>query len=189
MSSISAGTILYHGSDKMIRFPKVQPKREGITSDFGQGVYFTLTYRRARDWANKRARQAKIQSGYISSFRLKKSINSSAKIKIFEGYSAEWIEFIRACRMDRDNSIYEIVVGNVADARTYDLIEAYEKGLIYQDRNKGESVDFSRLSDKDKMKELLRLIAFEDSFIQVCFRTDDAINEYLAFDTSRASTN
>ena len=81
MSSISKGTVLYHGSHEMIRFPKIQKPKEGATTDFGKGVYFTLTFSRARKWAKKKARQFKRRYGYITSFKLKKDITSSASIK------------------------------------------------------------------------------------------------------------
>ena len=85
MSLIPAGTILHHGSHEIIRFPKVQKPKPGVTTDFGNGVYFTLTFKRAREWAKKKANQNNRAYGYITSFRLKQDIVPSAKVKIFDG--------------------------------------------------------------------------------------------------------
>lgn len=192
MSSIPAGTILYHGSHVYVRFPKVQKPKPGVTTDFGNGVYFTLTFRRAREWAKKKANQNHKAYGYITSFRLKQDIIPSAKVKIFDGYSEEWLDFVMNCRKGKDTSSYDIVVGNVADARTYDLIIAYEEGLFYKDRTHGVAVHFGKLNAKEKKEQLLSLISgFDEPFLQVCFRfkDDKLFKDYLEYDGVKTNAN
>ena len=152
------------------------------TSDFGKGFYLTDSRKHAREWAKVKGRGAGSAIGYVSEFRLTKNIVPSAGIKIFDGYSEEWLKYIMDCRMGRATKHYGLVIGYVADARTYRLIRSYERNLFYEDKSRGEYVNFRRLKPAEKKSELLRLISgFEESFIQLCFKEQKFIEDYLEY--------
>ena len=195
-------TPLFHGSYKIVSDPqanyepddsekakrksrsnsKDNESEEEKTSDFGKGFYLTDSRKHAREWAKIKGRGAKSAIGYVSEFRLKRNIVPSAGIKIFDGYSEEWLQYIMDCRMNRVTKRYGLVIGYVADAKTYRLINSYEKNLIYRDDRRGEYVDFRRLKPAEKKSELWRLISgFEESFIQLCFKEQEFIKEYLEY--------
>lgn len=196
-------TPLFHGSYKIVSDPQVDYEPNDLeknrrefrnsnskdneskdikTSDFGKGFYLTDSRKHAREWAKIKGIGAGSAIGYVSEFRLKKNIVPSAEIKIFDGYSEEWLQYIMDCRMNRFTKHYGLVIGYVADAKTYRLINSYEKNLVYKDDRRGEYVDFRRLKPAEKKSELWRLISgFEESFIQLCFKEQDFIKEYLEY--------
>lgn len=68
-------------------------------------------------------------------------------------------------RNGKDNFDYEIVIGGVANDKVFNTIELYLDGLI------------------DKSEALKRLI-YERPNLQICFRNQDVIQQYLHFEGS-----
>ncbi len=87
------------------------------------------------------------------------------KIRRFESYSEEWLDFILACRSGEDRWEYDIVIGGVADDKVFNTIELYLDQLI--DRT-----------------EAIKRLRYEKPNLQICFRTQEAIDEYLRFEGS-----
>ena len=179
---------LYHGSDVVVKKPKADYKlydKNGneieYTSDFGKGFYLGLNRGDAISWAVKKARKASVDKGRVSIFNLKKPLIPSSKVKFFSEPDEEWFDFICNCRRNRDTTNYDVVIGEVADANTNDLIVAYENNNTYKDRKTGEQVDFGKLSPEEKKVVVMRLIKFNKSFIQICFRSSGAIEDYLKY--------
>lgn len=71
------------------------------------------------------------------------------------------------CRSGKDKSDYDIVVGGVANDRVFNTVELYFDGLI----------------DKAEAIERLR---YEKPNMQVCLRTERALNGYLHFEGSES---
>ena len=66
------------------------------------------------------------------------------------------------CRAGKDASNYDVVVGGVANDKVFNTIELY----------------FDDLIDK---KEAIRRLRYEKPNLQICFRTQKAIEEYLCY--------
>ena len=107
--------ILYHGSNQEILTIDLSKSRPH--KDFGQGFYLTEN----KEQAQKMAEQKVIQYGGIPTVNTYEfdevNLNNPAlRIKIFEGYTQEWAEFILANR-NRENTDkvheYDIVIGPI----------------------------------------------------------------------------
>ena len=82
----------------------------------------------------------------------------------FESYSESWLNFILTCRSGNDKSDYDLVIGGVANDKVFNTVELYFDGLI------------------DKAEALKRL-KFEKPNLQLCFRSEKAL-EFLKFERS-----
>ena len=80
----------------------------------------------------------------------------------FDSYSEEWLDFILTCCRGKDISDYDIVLGGVANDKVFNTVELYFENLI------------------DKSEAISRL-RYEKPNLQICFRTEIAIDKYLIF--------
>ena len=87
------------------------------------------------------------------------------KILKFDSYSEEWLDFILNCRTRNDSADYDIVIGGVANDKVFNTVELY----------------FDSLIDK---KEAIRRLRYEKPNLQVCFRTQKALDGYLHYEGS-----
>ena len=75
------------------------------------------------------------------------------------------IAVILTCRSGKDTSDYDIVMGGVANDKVFNTVELYFDGLI------------------DKSEAINRL-RYEKPNMQICLRTENAIENYLHFEGS-----
>ncbi len=150
--------IVYHGSFLEISEPDLCHSRS--TVDFGRGFYTTPLYDQAVKWCGRFIRRG--QSGIISCYDFDEEAYNSLKILQFDTYSDEWLDFILSCRSGQDNSDYDIVTGGVANDKVFNTVELY----------------FDHLIDKT---EAIRRLRYEKPNMQICFRTQRAIDGYLHF--------
>ena len=90
--------ILYHGSYLQIPYPDISRFREKV--DFGRGFYTTPLREQAEKWCGKFKRRGK--AGVISRYTFDENAFEILKIRKFESYSEEWLDFIPACRNGED---------------------------------------------------------------------------------------
>lgn len=153
--------IVYHGSCMEVPSPDTIHSRK--TVDFGQGFYVTPIYDQAKKWSEKfkcRGKQA-----VVSRYRFDEIALEELKMLSFDSYSEEWLEFILNCRSGKDATDYDIVVGGVANDKVFNTVELFFDGLI------------------DKTEAISRL-RYEKPNLQICFRTQTAICQYLEFEGS-----
>lgn len=153
--------ILYHGSYLEIMYPDLSHSREKV--DFGRGFYTTPLLGQAEKWCEKFKRRGK--EGIISRYTFDEKALKTLNVKEFESYSEEWLDFILACRNGEDIWKFDIVIGGVANDKVFNTIELYLDQLI------------------DKTEAIKRL-RYEKPNLQVCFRTQEAIDGYLRFEGS-----
>lgn len=82
----------------------------------------------------------------------------------FDAYDENWLNFILICRKGQDTSDYDVVISGVANDKVFNTVELSFDGLI------------------DKKEAIKRLI-YEKPNMQVCFRTQKAL-EKLKFEGS-----
>ncbi|MCC8015540.1 MAG: DUF3990 domain-containing protein [Eubacterium sp.] len=152
---------VYHGSDIEISKPDIAHSRSNV--DFGKGFYTTPIYKQAENWCRKFKRRGK--AGIISVYDFDESAYRKLKVLRFDSYSEEWLDFIVACRKGNDNSDYDIITGSVANDRVFNTIELYLDNLIGK-------------------KEALSKLIYEKPNMQICFRTQTAIDNFLHFKES-----
>ncbi len=150
--------ILYHGSYLPIPFPDLLHSRQ--TVDFGRGFYTTPIYEQAAKWAEKFKRRNKV--GIISVYDFDETAFQQLNTLRFDSYSEEWLDFILTCRTGKDSSDYDIVVGGVANDKVFNTVELY----------------FDNLIDK---KEAIRRLRYEKPNLQICLRTQKALEGYLRY--------
>lgn len=155
------GMILYHGSYLEIPRPDLKHSRANV--DFGQGFYTTPIYEQAVKWCGKFKRRGKM--GIVSYYEFHEEAYGELNVLKFDSYSEEWLDFILACRSGRDTSDYDIVAGGVANDKVFNTVELY----------------FDSLIDK---AEALRRLRYEKPNLQICFRTEIAVEQYLHFEGS-----
>lgn len=154
---------LYHGSYLPIPVPDLNHSRANV--DFGRGFYTTPIYKQAMDWCGKFKRRGR--EGIISYYEFDETAYNVLKVLRFETYSEQWLDFILSCRSGQDASVYDIVVGGVANDKVFNTIELY----------------FEHLIDKT---EAIKRLAYEKPNLQLCFRSEVALEKYLQFEGSEA---
>lgn len=152
--------IFYHGSYLKIPQPDLSHSRSNV--DFGRGFYVTPLYIQAVQWCGKFKRRGK--DGIISCYFFDESREMELKIRKFDSYSEEWLDFILNCRSGKDETDYDLVAGGVANDKVFNTVELYFDGLI------------------NKLEAIRRLRYAEPNF-QICFRTKKAL-ELLHFERS-----
>ncbi len=122
---------LYHGSSLAVVNPKILISSR--TGDFGSGFYLTSHMEQARRWAQIRANQEKISSGFVTVYDVPDTLleNPELKIRQFEKADDEWLDFVIQNRIQPDfKHEFDIVTGPVADDRVYACLNAFECGFM-----------------------------------------------------------
>lgn len=91
-------TTLFHGSNISVPKPLVKLGREKV--DFGQGFYLTKLRKQAESWAEvvaeRKGRNAlPILSVYLFDYDSVKA--AGYRIKTFEAYNREWLDYVVDC--------------------------------------------------------------------------------------------
>lgn len=152
---------LYHGSYMEVVKPDLLHSRENV--DFGKGFYTTPYREQALLWCNRFKRRG--QDAYLSYYEWDEKACEIYKIKYFENYSEEWLDFVFACRSCKDISDYDIIIGGVANDKVFNTVELYGEHLI------------------DK-KEALTRLQYEKPNLQICFRRQHIIDGSVCFERS-----
>ena len=152
---------LYHGSNTSI--DEIDLKRGRRGKDFGQGFYLTPDRHQAQQMAERTVDREEAGEPILTTYQFDDSIlfsPSDLKVKVFDGYSQEWAEFIM---MNRRNKSYEqahdydIVYGPIANDKVGLQISRYQLQYI-------------------PMEELIRQLSFIRPTFQYFFGTERAIS-------------
>ena len=149
---------LYHGTN--MEFSEVQLSRCRPNKDFGRGFYLTAIRSQAQEMAIRRTEFSGWGVPVIQEYQFDESILHSTEynVRVFDGVSREWAEFILMNRKARGRRLhdYDIVVGPVAD-----------DGVVYQ-----LNLYMQRLITLD---ELVRELTYKQLNNQYFFGTEKAI--------------
>lgn len=105
------------------------------------------------------------KSSIISIYDFDETALEKLKVLAFDSYSESWLDFIISCRLGKDTSDYDIVSGGVANDKVFNTVELYFDGLI------------------DKTEAISRL-KYEKPNMQICFRNQRTIDDFLIFERS-----
>lgn len=111
--------IIYHASYKIIDKPSIEKGK--ITKDFGYGFYCTRSKEQAEKLANI------YTTPVINAYEL--SDISDLKVKVFEEYNEEWLDFVVSCRNGNTHE-YDIVEGFTTDDSIFEAIDEYLDGHV-----------------------------------------------------------
>ena len=152
---------VYHGSYIPVEKPDTVHSRRNV--DFGPGFYVTPIYEQAEKWSVKFKNRGR--SAVISAYTFNECACDELKTLVFKAYTEEWLTFIASCRTGNDTSDYDIVMGGVADDKVFNTVELFFDGLI-------------------DIKDAIGRLRYESPNLQICFRTQEAIDKYLKFEGS-----
>lgn len=152
--------ILYHGSNTIVRQPRIiEPNR---TLDYGSGFYTTCAEKQAYDWALRKL-QTPTQCNYVNVYELDETGLKNLKVLWFDNPTEEWIDFVMRNRQDETfQHDYDIVYGPVANDKVYVQFGLYEQGFISKETLLAE-LKVYKLVDQmlfhtEKALQLLRFI-------------------------------
>lgn len=155
---------LYHGTYLSIPQPLAKVGRKNL--DFGPGFYLTNIESQAKNWAiiiasrKSRERKAVINKYH---FDIESAQADNVRIKRFDTYDIEWLNYVVDCRRGKDiSSNYDIVEGGVANDNVIDTVEDYEKGIITAEQALGQ-------------------LRYKKINHQICILNQDVIEKYLFY--------
>jgi hypothetical protein len=126
---------LYHGSDQIIKTPKLQATTR--TLDFGAGFYTTTSKEQAVNFALKvyirSMREGNIPKGkFISIYEVDyEKMKQKLDTLYFKIADEVWLDFIMANRRSTyDGKKYDVIYGPVANDTIYRTLIAYENGVL-----------------------------------------------------------
>lgn len=131
---------LYHGTYLSVPEPLAKIGRKNL--DFGPGFYLTKIESQAKDWAiiiaSRKGRETKAVVN-VYHFNIESAEANNIRIKRFDTYNIEWLNYVVDCRKGKDISLdYDIVEGGVANDNVIDTVEDYEKGIITAEQALGQ---------------------------------------------------
>lgn len=149
--------LVYHSSDQCFTMPDVDHSRNAL--DFGKGFYVTRLKEQAIKYANRFLKMG--SDAYIHFFEY--SPTPDMKIKIFDSYDEEWLNFVCSCRKGNDcYKQFDIVEGGVANDKVFRTVDLYMAGIYNKE-------------------QALQNLAYEMPNNQLCFISQNAINKCLRF--------
>ena len=133
---------LYHGTYLSVPEPLAKIGRKNL--DFGPGFYLTKIESQAKNWAiiiaSRKGRETKAVVN-IYHFNIESAEADNVRIKRFDTYNIEWLNYVVDCRKGKDISLdYDIVEGGVANDNVIDTVEDYENGIITAEQALGQLV-------------------------------------------------
>lgn len=157
--------IIYHGSNMVIKDPKVFKSNRAL--DFGMGFYSTTIKEQAEKWAIRKCTNynGEIEgTPIVSIYELDlKLAYRNFKVYEFEGVTKEWLEFILNNRKNiNSKSPYDITIGEVADDQVFATINLLSRGWI-------------------EIDTAIKRLKFKSPNNQVCINNQYVIEECLKF--------
>ena len=155
---------LYHGTYLSIPEPLAKVGRKNL--DFGPGFYLTMIESQAKDWAivisSRKGRETKAVVN-VYHFDIESAEADNVRIKRFDTYNIEWLDYVVDCRKGKDISLeYDIVEGGVANDNVIDTVEDYEKGIITAEQALGQ-------------------LRYKKVNHQICILNQEVIDKYLLY--------
>lgn len=150
---------IYHSSSVKVIKPDTRHSRDFL--DFGKGFYVTSIEEQAIKYAERLIRVGK--EAVMNIYDLRDGWKANYKVKIFEAYDDEWLDFVVANRDGEKVEMFDAVEGGIADDKVFEAIDLYTANLI----DKGEA---------------LRRLKFEKPNHQICFLNQEIIDNYISFE-------
>lgn len=126
---------LYHGSNQEIEAIDLSLCKPN--KDFGQGFYLTDIEGQAIEMAKRRTRIVGDGSPIVTAYEFDTAIfkDPGLKVKVFDAPCKEWALFILKNRNEKqqDPTLYDIVMGPIADDGVTFQLERYANQLISLD--------------------------------------------------------
>lgn len=149
---------LYHTSTQIIKHPDNKHSRDYL--DFGKGFYLTTIREQAVKYAARFLRKG--ENAFLNEYELDDNLPDTYRVKIFETYDEEWLDYVASCRKGIEVDEYDIVFGGIADDSVYDTIDLYFSG-------------------KYTKEQALNKLIYEKPNQQVCILSGTILSDHLHF--------
>lgn len=152
---------LYHGSNVEVRDPKILVSNRAL--DFGTAFYLTSEYEQAKKWAKLTAERKKFGNPIVNEFDFNDELISEIHVIRYESADKDWLKFVSSCRTERKTGEeFDIIIGPVADDRTFDVISLYLIGVYDENEAIRRLLPF-KLKDQYafKTEKALELLKFK----------------------------
>ena len=152
---------IYHGSNVEVREPKILKSNRAL--DFGTAFYMTSDYEQAKKWAHLTTGRKKSGTPTVNEFEFDDEHTNKLEVLRFGSADKEWLRFVSACRSEQWNGEeYDIIIGPVANDRTFDVISLYLIGVYDEDEAIRRLLPF-KLKDQYafKSEKALELLTFK----------------------------
>lgn len=147
--------LLYHSSNVTVIKPDTLHSRNDL--DFGKGFYLTTIHDQAVSYAYRFIRR--MQDAWINVYEFEYS-EAEWRIRKFEAYDSEWLDFISKCRAGKDDSDYDMIIGGIANDKVIRTLDRYFAGEISTDHAPG-------------------MLKYEKPNIQYCIRSQRMLDECI----------
>lgn len=136
--------IVYHGT--AFDFENIDLNKLKNRRDFGKGFYTTTIQAQAEAWAKNIALRNNSSTAYVYVYEF--TFAEELNFKVFDGLTAEWLEFIKDNRTLGDvQHSFDVVVGPVADDNTMLTVNRYMNGT-YTTQEALERLAYFRVNDQ-----------------------------------------
>ena len=158
---------VFHGSFTKVDQPDLSFSRK--TLDFGAGFYVTPVYEQAVSWAKRwlRRNRPAIVNRYLLHDELLTELNVRIKFPV---YDREWLRFVADNRAGKQQALYDVVQGGIANDRVFNTLELFFSGLISEE-------------------EALDRLKYEKPNHQICICRQDLIDRLLVFESAEEICN
>jgi len=157
--------LLYHGSNIIVDKPKLLEQKRGL--DFGGGFYLTTSEEQAARFSEIISKRKKCGKATVNIYNFDMIMaEKTLKIQKFEHADAEWLHFVAENRLKTyKGSIFDIVIGAVANDTVMPTIQAYLNGFINEEATL-ITLRASKLVDQVclKTEEAISILKFSDAY-------------------------
>lgn len=148
---------VFHTSNLRIENPDTSYSRKEL--DFGPGFYFTTLRHQAEKYAFRFIRRN--EPAWLNIYELDENW-SDWKVKRFESYDEEWLDFVMSCRNGTVVGEYDLIIGGIADDKVFDTVDLYTESLISKE-------------------EAIKRLTYIKPNTQYCIRTNAMLRQCLTF--------
>lgn len=146
---------LYHSSNVEVTNPDTLHSRDFL--DFGKGFYLTTIHEQAVKYAQRFIRRQ--QNAWVNTYNFEFS-PGEWKVKTFDSYDREWLDFIGKCRAGNDDTDYDMVIGGIANDKVIRTLDRYFNGELTSDEAIGQ-------------------LTYEKPNIQYCIRSQKMLDKCI----------
>ena len=152
---------VYHASSVIVEHPDTEHSRSFL--DFGSGFYITTLEQQAIEYGQRFLRRGR--EAWLNVYELKDNLDEW-QVLSFDAYDEAWLDFVSECRAGRTQGNWDIVRGGIANDKVFRTLDLYFSGDIGK-------------------QDALRRLVYEKPNYQLCFRTQQAIDQCLTYVESR----
>ena len=148
---------VYHASSVIVECPDTEHSRSFL--DFGPGFYITTLEQQAIEYGQRFLRRGR--EAWLNVYELSDNLDEW-KMLSFDTYNESWLDFVSECRAGRTLGDWDIVRGGIANDKVFRTLDLYFSGDICK-------------------QDALRRLVYEKPNYQLCFRTQQAIDQCLTY--------